>query len=276
MKFSLLIANYNNGKYFEDCYYSILAQTHKDWEAIIVDDGSTDNSVQIIENLIKSDDRFTLIRNETNKGCGFTKRKSLEFATGEICGFLDPDDALSKTALEHSLQHYSNKKIVATYSKIMFCDGDLNPQSDYKKVKEVHNGTYFFNCPIQIHHFFTFRKSAYDQTPGINPKLSSAVDQDLYLKVLEHGDPIFIPEIMYFYRRHAQGISQDSSKNKAKENFAEVIFDTFKRRKIQSIHGKKVPEKFPGAQKIYDLLEYQNGIPYRLQQKIIISLKKLF
>ena len=49
MTFSILIANYNNGKYFEDCYKSILLQNYENWEAVIVDDASTDNSIEIIK-----------------------------------------------------------------------------------------------------------------------------------------------------------------------------------------------------------------------------------
>ncbi len=51
-KISLLVANYNNGRYFKDCYDSIVSQTYENWEVIIVDDASTDNSVDIIKKLI--------------------------------------------------------------------------------------------------------------------------------------------------------------------------------------------------------------------------------
>ena len=49
MLFSLLIANYNNGRFFKDCYNSIIAQTYTNWEAVIVEDGSTDDSAQVIK-----------------------------------------------------------------------------------------------------------------------------------------------------------------------------------------------------------------------------------
>ena len=51
MKFSILIANYNNGKFFKDCYDSILAQEYKNWETIILDDKSTDDSVEVIKKI---------------------------------------------------------------------------------------------------------------------------------------------------------------------------------------------------------------------------------
>ena len=56
--FSILIANYNNGKYFEDCYKSIITQTHENWEVIIVDDASTDDSVVVIKKINGEDARF--------------------------------------------------------------------------------------------------------------------------------------------------------------------------------------------------------------------------
>lgn len=275
MKFSILIANYNNGKYFEDCYNSIISQTYHNWEAIIVDDGSTDNSAEVIKNLIKGDDRFKMFENESNKGCGYTKMRTMELATGEIAAFLDPDDAITENALERSLQAYTDDNIIASYSKIMFCDDLLQPVSDYKKIKKIYNSKHFFNCPIQMNAFFTFRKSTYEKTEGINPDLLSAVDQDLYLKVLEHGDVVFIPESLYLYRRHSQGISQDSSKNKAKENFAKVIFDTFKRRNITELNKEKIPENYPGADKVFKILDYQNSVKYRLKLKVKLLIKEI-
>lgn len=273
MKFSILIANYNNGKYFRQCYDSIIAQSWKDWEAVIFDDGSTDDSIKLIREIIGDDPRFRLYDSATNLGCGSAKRRCAELATGEICGYLDPDDALTHDALELSLKAYSSEKIVATYSRITFCDSELNEVSDFKKIKKIHNNKYFFNLPIQIHHFFTFRKSAYDKTEGIDPQLQSAVDQDLYLKVLEQGNVVYIPKNLYLYRRHSEGISQESSKSKAKNNFAKVIFNTLKRRKITSLNGKKVPQQYKDSKEIYDLLQYQTSLSYRLKLKILTLLQ---
>ena len=98
MKFSILIANYNNGKFFQDCYKSILQQTYHNWEVVILDDASTDNSVEVIKNIIQNDSRFRWYENEKNEGVGFTKGKLIELAEGEICGYLDPDDAILPNA----------------------------------------------------------------------------------------------------------------------------------------------------------------------------------
>lgn len=268
-KISILIANYNNGKYFRDCYDSIIAQSYENWEAIIVDDCSTDGSVNIIKEIIQNDERFKLYQNETNKGCGYTKRKCIDLSTGDLCAFLDPDDALFYYSVECSVDElHKNPKAIATYSQLIFCDENLNPKETFNKIKQVHNDKYFFNCPIQLSAFFVFKKEAYMNTIGINASLKNAVDQDLYLKLLEVGDARFIEEVLYKYRLHSNGISQQSSKQSAKESFAKVIHAAMKRRNIKTIHHRLVPEFYTRAEEIYELLKYQTKIPYRLISRI--------
>ncbi|WP_294286674.1 glycosyltransferase family A protein [uncultured Chryseobacterium sp.] len=272
--FSILIANYNNGQFFRACYESIIAQTFTNWEVIIVDDCSTDNSVVLIKGIIQSDSRFKLYENETNKGCGFTKRKCVEYAGGKLCGFLDPDDALSPIALEKSVAAYENKpEIVATYSQMTMCNENLVPIKVFSSIKKVYNDRYFFNCPIQISHFFTFRKETYLKTEGINYHLKSAVDQDLYLKILEHGDPAFIKENLYLYRLHAKGISQFTSKESARNRFAEVIYAAMKRRELKTINAMQIPDAYTDADEIFGLLNYQTQPLYRLKNKVRLLLK---
>ena len=274
-KISILIANYNNGRYFKDCYDSIISQSYENWEVIIVDDCSTDNSGNLINMLIEGDDRFKFYKNKTNKGCGYTKRKCIDLATGEFCAFLDPDDALFSYAIECLLDEFNkNSKIIAAYSKLIFCDEHLNPKEVFSKIKQIHNDKYFFNIPIQIHAFFVFKKEAYLKTSGINPNLKNAVDQDLYLKLLEIGDAKFVDEVFYKYRLHSNGISQHSAKQSAKESFARVIHETMQRRKITSINGTPVPVVYTDAQDIYNLLNYQTKIPYRLMNKIKTALQQ--
>lgn len=273
MKFSILIANYNNGKFFYDCYLSLIHQTYENWEGVIVDDGSTDDSLKIITEIIKNDSRFRLYKNDENKGCGFTKRKCMTFAAGEICAYLDPDDTLEPVAIEESIKQYKKSNIVATYSQMMMCDEKMIPQKIFSKIKGIDNTMYFFNCPIQMAHFFTFRKETYHKTPGINPKLKSAVDQDLYLKILEHGDIVFIGKALYNYRLHSNGISQEKSKQSAKDSFAGVILDTMKRRGIRRINNMPVPDKYLKSEEIFQLLNYQNGIFYRLKKKFKLLFK---
>lgn len=243
VKFSILIAHYNNYNYFIECYKSILNQTYQNFEIILVDDCSTDNSYQKIVELTKDNANVKVFRNEENRGVGYTKRKCVEMASGEICGFVDPDDALVENALQISIENHTQDNIV-TYSQFYLCDHQLKPIKIFQHSRAVKNGKKdFFNVFLEANHFFTFKKEAYDKTVGINIELSSAVDQDLYLKLYEVGRFTFINIPLYYYRLHDKGVSQESSKKgKLNQNWQRVILDTAKRRNIKSLFGKNINE----------------------------------
>ncbi|PWN68345.1 glycosyl transferase family 2 [Chryseobacterium phosphatilyticum] len=278
MKFSVLIAHYNNSALFRDCYDSLLLQTYKNWEAVILDDASSKEEKEQIKAIIAGDNRFKFFENEKNSGVGVTKSKLIELATGEICGFVDPDDAILPTAIESAMNVFQQKKnVVLSYSRFMACDKNLKPLAPFKSAMQVRNNDpYFFNYPIQISHFVNFRKEVYEQTAKMNTSLKISEDQDLYLKLYEKGDVYFIDETNYLYRTHAGGISQNDNKGKSYEYFAQVVFNTMKRRNLKSINGKKVPETYTDQKEIFALLEYQNKPLHRIKKKIFITLQKLF
>lgn len=272
MKFSILIAHYNNALLFRDCYRSLLSQTYKDWEAVILDDASSEEEKEQIKTIIADDKRFKFFENEKNCGVGVTKSKLIELASGDICGFVDPDDAILPYAIEKAISVFMQKKNVAlTYSRFMSCDKDLQPIAPFKSARQVQNkDPFFFNYPIQIAHFVTFRKDIYEQTEKMNADLKIAEDQDLYLKMYEKGNVYFINETDYLYRTHDGGISQNDNKSKSYDYFGHVIFNAMKRRNIKSINGMKVPERYTHHQEVFKLLEYQNSISYRVLRKVKI------
>jgi len=230
--FSILIANYNTGKYFKDCYDSIINQTYGNWEAIIVDDRSTDNSLELIKATIKQDARFKLYENEKNYGCGYTKRKCAELATGEICGFLDPDDTIMPDALEVMIEaHRNNPSVSLVHSSFYFCNELLEKTSLFDRAKKVEVNDRFINLNASVNHFVSFKKSFYNRTIGIDLSLQRAVDQDLYLKLSETGPFYFIDKPLYNYRIHNKGIST-SKADHALYWFLKVIMKTEERRKV--------------------------------------------
>lgn len=242
MKFSILVAHYNNATFFRECFESIIKQTYTNWEVIIVDDYSSESEKNELKELIAGDSRFVLHENEKNRGVGYTKKRCVELATGNICGFVDPDDALTPDALEESIKLYSDKNIVATYSKFYICDENLAINKLFPYSRKVKNGKkLFFNIQFDIAHFFTFRKKIYDTTEGINEALTSSVDQDLYLKLYEKGDFFFVNKSLYLYRIHTNGVSQDKKKKgKLHTNWHIALYNTLKRRQIQMLYNKDI------------------------------------
>lgn len=231
--FSLLIANYNNGKYFQDCYKSIVAQTYDNWEVVIVDDGSSDDSVEIIKKIIGEDSRFKIEINTENKGCGFTKRKCAELATGEICAFLDPDDAITENALSVMVaEHQKFPDASMIYSKPFWCDEQLNVQYESKS-QQVENGVAdFFDFEGYLFAFLSYKNNFYKKTDGINSYLQRAIDRDLVLKLYEAGPAFLIDKAMYKYRVHKNGISTNNNADKAYFWFWVTIIDAAKRRNV--------------------------------------------
>jgi glycosyltransferase involved in cell wall biosynthesis len=206
--FSILIANYNNGKYLQECITSIFEQIYTNWEIVIVDDASTDESFEIYEKY-KSDSRVKIYYNIKNKGCGYTKRKCVELAQGEICGFLDPDDTIEPETITILVnQHLNNPTHSIIYSTLYWCNENLEREKVWEVVGQIKEGeSQLTSTDKKISAFATFKKSIYVLTSGINPKLKSAVDQDLYYKLEEQGPVLFIDKPLYNYRIHNKGIS---------------------------------------------------------------------
>lgn len=267
MLFSILIAHYNNWVFFQDCYKSIKKQTYQNYEIIIVDDCSTDNSFQHLLELAKKDSRIKLFRNEVNSKVGYTKRRCIKEASGDICGFLDPDDFLENHAIEASLDAYKNHQCIATYSRIKLVGTNAEQIGIFKNTKAIkQRQKLFFNINFEVAHFFTFRKEMYLKTSGINNNLIISEDQDLYLKLYEKGEVHIINDILYNYRLHTNGISQNKNKTQQqREDWHNVILETCKRRDIKKLYGKSV-DAIPNLPKF--IYEKENSFLKKLLRKL--------
>lgn len=236
--FSVLIANYNNGKYLEEALQSVFAQTYTNWEIILVDDASTDNSNDIYQKY-NNDSRIHIYYNGKNYGCGYTKHRCVELANGEICGFLDPDDAISETALEESInKHIKKPNHSLIYSGYFVCDENLTPKNKGNAHKIPEELSYLDYGHYAIFHFATFKKKYYDQTEGINIELKRAIDQDLYLKLEEVGKLEYISSTLYYYRTNTgKNISLGENNKAATLWHLTALIDACRRRHL-SIEDK--------------------------------------
>ena len=212
--FSVLIANFNNGAYLQQAIESVLNQTYEHWEIKLLDDCSTDSSMNQLQKY-QSMDRIRVYQNPENLGCGNTKRQVAALAEGELAGFLDPDDALHPNALEIMVKlHQSHPEKSLIYSTLYNCNAYLDIQSIPTWVGAIPPGSSNLHLD-RISHFATFKTQAYRQTPGIAPELVRAVDKDLYYKLEEVGPTLFVNQPLYYYRIHTAGISTLKNRIKA-------------------------------------------------------------
>ena len=118
---SIITPSYNSSKYISETINSVISQTHKDWEMLIVDDCSKDNSVEIIQKLIKKDKRIKLIQLDQNVGAAEARNVALRQAKGNYIAFLDSDDLWVPEKLEKQLNYMKESDIAfsfASYDRI--------------------------------------------------------------------------------------------------------------------------------------------------------------
>ena len=137
MKVSVVVPVYNVEKYIDCCMNSLLNQTYKPYEIILVDDGSTDNSGVIAENYSKEYDYIKVIHKE-NAGLGFARNTGLDNATGDWVVFLDSDDYFDTNLLELLIENqkkYNADVVVGGYKKV---DSDGNVLFEYSYENSIY------------------------------------------------------------------------------------------------------------------------------------------
>jgi glycosyltransferase involved in cell wall biosynthesis len=274
-KISILIANYNNGIFFEDCYKSLVAQTSADWEAIVFDDCSTDDSVQIITEKIADDQRFRFYQNEENIGYQKTLIKAVELSEAEIFGRLDPDDALHPCAISAMLEaHQQLPEAGLIYSNFTICDEQLKPLKTHYAAQVQGLDEKYLNFDSEISHFATFKKSVYLQTGGFDPINKRAEDKDMYMKMCEVAPVKHLDEALYLYRMHSGGSSSHSNEEKALFWHVVALIKMSERRNI-NIEDVFVDKFVPRTFAELELEQERAKIKRVKNSRIIILLSKL-
>lgn len=109
---SIVIANYNGEKYLRTCLESLLQSSIKNYEIIIIDNNSTDTSIEIVNEFVKKDPRIKILRNKINKGVPFSRNKAIKSAVGDILIFLDNDTRVDKNWLRGIIETFSTDKTI--------------------------------------------------------------------------------------------------------------------------------------------------------------------
>ena len=266
--FSILIANYNNGKYLMEAINSVRKQTYASWEIILVDDGSTDGSMALYEQLT-TDTRIHIYHNDCNRGCGYTKRRCVEEAHGEWCAFLDPDDTIREDALDIFAQNIAlHPQYGVFFSHMYICDEKMNViyDSTYKENSQEWNTFIHYQRGIPL---YCFNKGVYLSTAGIHQSLPQSVDIDLYYKMSEVTSAYYIDKPLYYYRNNPISLTKDSAR--ATSTHLWVMLESLKRQKVSEQDIWKEIEGFWQwrTEPIYQAMEIlQDDRFYRFGQRI--------
>ena len=239
-KISVIVPIYNVEKYLEQCVNSIINQTYKNLEIILVDDGSKDKSGQIADDFAKMDDRVTVIH-KSNGGLSDTRNAGLNIATGDYVTFADSDDIVPPNAYEVLVKKAIAEDADYVIGNYINCDEDGKLWE-----KPVFNTEKYKEFQLDIHDyadsFFIMNSSA------CNKLFNRKFIEDLNIRFtvgLPAEDAIFttycfikakrvfyIPDIIYYYRQRSAGTS--ISTNCTPEYFDgiskayKLIYDNFK------------------------------------------------
>ena len=138
---SIIMPNYNSGKYISESIESVLAQTYENWELIVVDDCSSDDSIEVIKSY--SDPRIKLIQNEKNSGAAISRNNAIAVASGEFIAFLDSDDLWTTDKLQRHLEFMvDNDKPFSCTSYSVVKDGSdkvvvFSPKKDEYRYEDI-------------------------------------------------------------------------------------------------------------------------------------------
>ena len=125
---SIVIPIFNSAPYLSGCLASVSKQTIGDWEAILIDDASTDESAQIAASYCKHDQRFRLLHQPHNMGQSAARNLGMQHVKGEYLLFLDSDDALAPNYLEVMLHHIEDADVLQTGYKRIRLDGTITAE----------------------------------------------------------------------------------------------------------------------------------------------------
>lgn len=210
-KISVIVPVYNVEKYLPACLDSLVGQTYRNLEIILVDDGSTDSSGKICDKYAEKDSRIRVIHRE-NGGLSIARNSGLEWASGVYVSFVDSDDWLSKNAfriLYHGLKKYNAQCAVGRFTHVMDKDGKLTYE---KRVK------YPVRCDSSreaMKHALLCGSSAcnrlFERTLFEDirfPEYKTNEDEIAILRVYEKcRRVVFLNKYTYFYRRRPHSIT---------------------------------------------------------------------
>ena len=205
---SIITPCYNSSEFLEEAIQSVLHQNFTDWEWIITDDKSTDNSVEIIKK--HQDSRIILIEAEKNGGAGHARNLSLEKATGRYITFLDADDYWEPNFLSEMISFMQSENAELAYCTYARCDEHLHPKiADFEADIEVNFDNLLKTCRLSL------LASMYDSErvgKEFFPEGSKREDHVMWLNLLKkipYGKPL--KKTLAKYRMREGSVSRNKT-----------------------------------------------------------------
>ena len=197
--------SYNTSAYIADSIKSIQAQTYTHWELIIVDDCSTDNSIEVIQ--FFEDSRIILLKNEKNSGAALSRNYALREAKGKWVAFLDSDDTWASEKLEKQIKFMEENNYAFTFTDYRIClNGEWMPYvitgPDVVNKRKMYDYCYFSTITVM----YDREKIGLIQIADLRKNN----DYAMWLQAIEKSNAYRLPECLAYYIKHDGSISSGS------------------------------------------------------------------
>lgn len=204
-KVSVIIPTYNRAESLPRAIQSVLNQTFQDFEIIVVDDGSTDNTKDIIKEFQEQDKRVKYIKHDKNKGAAAARNTGIKVAKGKFIAFQDSDDEWLPKKLEKQMEAFDNasSKVGVVYTGFWSIEGNVKQYSLHKEILhkegDIHTQILqgnFIGTPAAV-----VKKACFKKVGMFDERLHRLIDWELWIRVSKYFDFKFIDEplgVAYF------------------------------------------------------------------------------
>ncbi|MBP2833267.1 glycosyltransferase family 2 protein [Aquimarina sp. U1-2] len=206
MKVSIITPVYNSEKFLRETIDSVIAQTFEDWEMILIDDRSTDNSWGIIDECRVKDHRIKSYKLNKNSGAGVARNKAIRLAKGRFIAFLDSDDMWHPEKLQKQLDFMQSNNFAFSFTSYRQIDEEGNEIRIIKSKKRVTYKEALFDNPIGC------LSAMYDAEvlgKQYMPTIRKRQDYALWLKILKLTTAHGLNEVLAYYRVRKDSISSN-------------------------------------------------------------------
>ena len=212
---SIIMPSWNTGRFIAESIESVLHQTYQNWELLIVDDCSTDDTDVVVESF--KDSRIRYLKNEKNSGAALTRNRAIREARGEWIAFLDSDDLWQPEKLEKQVAFMKEHDYVFTYHDFEKIDEESKPLNVYVSGPAVVTKRKMYNYGYPGCLTFMYSAKALGEIQIKDIKKNN--DYAILLKLCKKADCYLLPENLARYRIRKVSISHDKLKKKLKSHY---------------------------------------------------------
>lgn len=279
MKISIVTPTYNQGKFIEETILSVISQKNIEYEYIIIDGGSEDNTLDVIK---KYERHISYWVSESDNGQADAINKGLKVATGDYICWLNSDDLFMNNTLEIISKYVEiHPECKFIYGDgVMFWDG-----LEYERIYKVHPGYDAHRkikyCDPILQPSTFWHREIYDEIGGVNESLHFTMDWEYFIRISEKYEFFYIPEILSKYRIHKDHKTSNGGSLRAGEimqiigmysdsewrSLYESVFSKRDNIKInKKLYGNKISKIIYLFNNIDNIIKYKKNIliPYNM------------